>query len=247
MRRVLQAVPAHLKPGGRLYMQVMGTNREGDDFDARIRRYLGKAAEECDIALFVRQRMEPSEYAVHQILGDNDDAWKLDEWSAFYKNLRAFEVLHGHLVVQRAAESRLVFHTVRNFGPRTRLPQVEWLLDWETRSTIPAHREFLCGSRPAVTSGWRLDVRHAMRDGKLTPESYTLETEAPFKVELTVEPWIAALAASCDGKRTAAELLEWVRSSGALPGEDGAGEFARVLHALIAYNILRLDGFEPPA
>jgi len=247
MRRVLESAPAHLNTGGRLYMQVMGTNREGDEFDARIRRYLGSAAEECDIALFIRQRMEPREYAIHQILGDNEDSWKLDEWSGFYKKLRALEVLHGHLVVQRAAESRLVFHTVRSFGPHTNFAQMEWLLDWETRSTVPTHAELLYGSRPTAASGWRLDVRQAMRDGKLAAESYTLETKTPFEVELAVEPWIAAMASCCDGKRNAAELLDQVRSSGELPGEDGVAEFARVLHALVAHNILRLDGFQPPA
>jgi len=122
MRRVLQGAPAHLNPGGRLYMQMMGANREGDDLDARIRRYLGKSAEECDIALFIRQRMEPREYAIDQILAENEHSWKLDEWIEFYKKLRALEVLQCHLIVQRAAEPRLVFHIVRSFGPRTSLP-----------------------------------------------------------------------------------------------------------------------------
>ena len=247
MRRVLEAAPAHLNPGGRLYMQVMGTNRESDDLDARIRRYLGNAAEECDLALFIRQRMEPREYAIEQLLGDNEDSWKLFEWNAFYKKLRALEVLYGHLVVQRAAKSRPVFHTVRRFGPRTSASQMEWLLDWETRTTDPAHREFLNGSRPAVSSGWSLDVRHVMRDGKLTPEAYTLKTDDPFEVEIAAQPWIAAMVASCDGKRTAAELLSMEPSHGALADEDGPAEFARVLDALIASNILRLNGVEPPA
>ena len=215
-RRVLHSAPVHLNPGGRLYMQVMGSNREGDDFDVRIRRYLGNASEECDVALFVRHRMQPSEYAIHQILDENDDAWKIDEWASFYKELRASEILHAQLVVQRAAERRTVFHTVRSFGSRTGLPQIEWLLDWETRSTTPAHSESLRGSRPTVAPGCRLDVQYAVRDGQLKPDSYILRTEAPFEVELTVDPWIAGMASASDGTRTAAELLDSARSNGAL-------------------------------
>ncbi|MDX1981010.1 MAG: methyltransferase [Bryobacteraceae bacterium] len=244
MKRLVEQAPRYLNPGGRLYMQVMGTNREDESFDARIRKWLGEASAECDFALFARQVMQPREYAIQQILGENDDSWKLEEWSGFYKKLRAYEVVHGHLVIQRRESERPVFHAVRKFGPSSGLAAMEWLVDWETRCVQPGHEAFLMAARPVAGPAWELEVRHTLRQGKLAPIGYTMKTKAPFDVDLQIQPWIAATVARCDGSHTCANLLEWVRGNGALSGDEGPAEFVRAMNALIGCDFLRVEDAE---
>jgi methylase of polypeptide subunit release factors len=240
MRRLVEQSPRYLNPGGRLYMQVMGANRVDERFDARILKWLGPAADECDVALFSRKIMQPREYAIQQILGENDDSWKLEEWNEFYKNLGAYEVVHGHLVIQRREKERPVFRCTRAFGPSSGRNEMEWLLDWETQCVQPGHAPRLMDARPVASPGWELHVRHALRDGKLSPLGYALRTAAPFEVELQIHPWIAATLARCDGSRKCADLFEWARSNGALEGDGGRDEFIRAMNALIGCDFVRI-------
>lgn len=232
MQRLVAAVPRYLSPGGRLYMQAIGTDRETGNFDERARSWLGEAGAHCDSAFFVHQTMQPREYAIQQILGENSDSWQLEDWNLFYRKLRAGSVVHGHWVVQRCEQARPVFHTRRNFGPRSTQADMEWLLDWETRCSSPGFAERALAARPMAGEGWELVVRHAMDSGRLAPRSYSLKTQNPFTVETQVRPWIAAMLARCDGNRSGAELLEWVRSNGELQSADGEAEFVRTLAAL---------------
>lgn len=240
--RLIQEVPEYLEPGGRVYCQVLGTDREGDAFDQRVRRWLGAHAQECDIAMLVRVTMPPNEYAIQQILGDNADSWKLQEWNLFYHKLKATQVVLGHLILQKRAEERPTFQVRRDFGPHTNLTHIDWLVDWETRCMKPGLDDLLLASHPAPGSGWELHVRHVMKEGKLTPLDYTFYTQHPFQVNLQTAAWMAALVSRCDGKKSGAELYAWLKENMKLPPE----EFLKAMCALVSCDFLRIEGFAPP-
>lgn len=240
--RLVAEVPQHLKPGGRLYAQVCGTDREGESFDQRVTRWLGVAAGDCDTALFLRLTMKPNEYAIQQILGENQDAWKLQEWNMFYHKLKATEVVVGHLVVQKRKEDRPTFHIRRAFGLNTSLPEMEWLMKWESFCAGPQMEAAILQSRPEPGVGWELHVRHAMREATLTPQSYTFFTTYPFEVNLHVPAWMAMLVSRCDGKQTGAGHYEFFRLKMNLPKED----FLRSMGALIGSGFLRIEEWAPP-
>lgn len=235
--RLIQESPDLIVPGGRLYANICATDREGESFEQRVLRWLGKSADDFDVALFTRLEMKPESYSIHQILGDNLDSWKLQDFNLFYNNLRAYHVILGQLVIQRRFTARPVFRVRRKYGPQTSTPEMEWLLDWETRCTEPGFDEVLFGSRPQASARWELVAKHAYRDGRLAPLSYAFTTKYPFDVELSVAPWIAMTVADCNGKNTVAELYEALRKKAPVPRE----EFVAAIKALIGSQFVTVE------
>jgi len=234
--RIVAESPAYLNAGGRLYCQVTGTDRTGEPFEERVRTWLGDIGTKLDVALFVRLSTEPREYAVEQILAENQDAWKLIEWNVMYSKIKARLVIVGMLVVQKPASERPVFFTRRVFGSRTGLAEMEALLEWETRSVTPGFGDEILASRPVPVEGWKLYARHAMHNGKLATLGYTFFSEYPFETNLHSMPWMPLVVSQCDGKRTAGELLTAMRGRMRID----AGDYVQALAALVGMNVLRL-------
>ncbi|MBL8214221.1 MAG: methyltransferase [Bryobacterales bacterium] len=235
IERIVREAPAHLNPGGRLYCQVTGTDRQGEPFEERVRTWLGDDAARTDVALFVRLTTEPREYAVEQILAENQDSWKLLEWNVMYSKIKARLVIVGMLVLQKRASERPVFFTRRVFGPRTGLAEMEDLLAWETRAAEPGFAEDLMGLRPVPGEGWKLYARHAMREGKLATLGYTFFNEYPFETNLHSMPWMPVVVSQCDGKKTAGELFMALRGRLRIDPND----YVQALAALLGMRVLK--------
>lgn len=241
LKRFVAEVPPFLAPGGRVYALVLGTDRESGEFEERIREWLGDAAQECDVALLVSQSLKPVEYATQQILGEGEGIWKMHEWNDFYRKLRAGRVVLGHLLLQKRKTERPVFFTRRQFGPQTGLPEMEWLMAFETFSREPGFADTLLQAVAEPGNEWHLEVKHALKDGALKAQSYTFVKKHPFAVEMEAPTWMGMLASSCDGKRTYGELCDMFVAKG-LARE----EFVTGTTAMISADVLRLTGHYPP-
>lgn len=246
VRRILESLHTVLSPGGRLYVITLGSDREGDPFEQRLRRYMGPHADEYDLALFLRDELKPMEYSMEATLGEREGFDKMAEWGDFWASLKAQKVLYGHFVVQRKASDRAVFTVRRTFGPATGIRQAEWLLDWMTRAMEGGTARLLLESKPKAPHHIELRVRHAFREGKLLPTDYTLWTDRPFQTDLYCPGWLAKLAASCDGERTGAELFGHFREQGFLGRDNPEGRFLEALGALAAGGFVHIPGCEPP-
>ncbi|HUQ95043.1 MAG TPA: methyltransferase [Bryobacteraceae bacterium] len=234
--RVVAEAPAYLEPGGRLYCQVIGTDRYEEPLEARVCKWLGTALEECDVALFVRFSCKPMEYATEQVLAENSDAWKLQEWSLLYQKLKAEQVVIGQLVLQKPKSPRAVFRTRRSFGPKTGIAEMDALLDWETRCVEPGFAAWMLRQRPAQGQGWELYVRHTMKSGSLAAFSHTFFSQHPFETNLHCSPWMPVMVSRCDGMQSFEDHLAWLQRRMALHEE----EFLRAAGALVSSDILRL-------
>lgn len=240
--RLLAEGPEFLAPGGRMYLQVLGTDRETETFDARIRRWLGPYQQECDTALFVRATMTPREYAIEEVLSADQPASQLERWAEFYQRLRVRQVLLGHLIVQRRASARPVFHIRRLFGPQTGLAEMQWLFSWETRRMEPDFFEMLRQSRPRRRPGWELVARQRMEAAGLAPCSYTLHASHPFQMNMNCPEWMVQLATHIDGETPAVAIFDMLRRQQEISEE----LFFKALHALVSAGIAEIAGFEPP-
>ena len=104
----------------------------------------------------------------------------------------------------------------------------------------PPRRHRILGLRPRSTPGIRLHVEHRFDGGNWVPDTYLLETGHPFASGLPAQAWTAHLLARADGSLTAAELLDRLKSDGALHPETPASAFAEMLATLISGGFLQV-------
>lgn len=239
VRRIVEGLPRHLRPGGRCYVLCMGTDRQ-KPFEHRVREWLGEAQGEFDVALVVRRTLSPKEYVSSAVVRHHGMVSDIPAWQKFFEDLGVVNMPYGLLTVQRRAERRPVFTVRRQLGEQTGPEEHQWLLDWETSVARTAARELL-EARLRAAEGTRLRVEHRLEgDGWLT-ESYDLEIDYPFRMEMRAQAWAAFLLQRADGSSTGAELLEILKGEGAVAADAPPHEFARMLALLVSGGFLKIQ------
>ena len=238
MRRIIEGLPRYLRPGGRFYALTMGSDRQ-HPFEQRLREWLGPAENEFDVAFVNRLTRTPREWAAESVIGKQGSVIDIAEWRSFFESLHVSALVYGLVMIQRRANNRMVFTVRRQTGSQTGPTEHARLFEWET-AVVTHEPAWLLGLRPRSTPGTRLHVEHSFDGGKWVPDSYLLETGHPFASGLPAQAWTAHLLACADGSLTAAELLERLKSDGALHPETPASAFAEMLATLISGGFLQV-------
>ncbi len=238
VRRIIEGLPRHLRPGGRFYGLTMGSDRD-QPFEHRLREWLGPAENDFDVAFVKRITRTPREWAAESVISKKGDVSDIPNWRAFFENLHVQALVYGLVMIQRRAESRPVFTTRRQIGPRTGPKEHAWLFDWET-AAVSHPATWALELKPRAVPGIRLRVDHGFENGDWIPDKYLLETEYPFNSELPAQAWTAHLFTRADGTRTIVELLEQLKADGALHSETPPAAFAEMLATLISGGFLQV-------
>lgn len=242
-QRVIAELPERLKAGGRLYCRTLGTDRPGQGFEQRVRRWLGERSSDFDVGLFVFQTLAPRLFALEETVKKNGGREELAQREALFKKNDVKELVTGVVVVQRHAERRPAF-TIRRTMSGTPAAAVEWAMDWEAELHRQGAAQKLLQARPAVAPGVGISVRHILRDGDISPKDFTLSVEHPFTTDCKVQPWMVLLLPRCDGKTTVKELFEIAKQNEWIAPETPVEEFCSLLGTLISGGFLESAGFK---
>jgi len=246
-KRIIAELPAKLKPGGRLYCRTLGTERPKQSFEKRIREWLGEKEQAFDVGLFVLQNLEARQFALEETLNRNGGREEFAQWERLFAKNVVRELVIGVVVVQRLSGQRPAFTLRRTIGGETSVLTLNWAMNWEAEMQTEGAEERLFRARLVATPGSEIIVRHVLRDGEITPESFTLSIEAPFATSCKVQPWMALLLPRCDGKTSVADLFEVAKQNGWIVPETPAQEFCRLLATLISGGFLQTEEFRLPA
>ena len=91
-----------------------------------------------------------------------------------------------------------------------------------------------------------MQVTHRLQGGELAPQDFRLETNYPFTVECSIQPWAAYVLPRCDGKTTAREHLAWLKENELVAANEPEEELADYLRVLISGGFIEIDGFRLP-
>lgn len=238
VRRIIEGLPRYLRPGGRFYALTQGTDRDRP-FERRLRDWLGQAEPEFDVAFTVRQLITPREYAAEAVIRNRGRVSDIQAWRELFDQLGIKGLSYGFLTIQRRDRPRDVFTVRRQTGARTGPAEHAWMVDWETSVALGNAGELL-RARPRASYETTLHVEQ-----RLTPEGweaqvYRLEIDYPFRMEIRAQAWIAHLLAVADGSLTGEELLEKLKSGGALHPDAPPAEYAQILALLVSGGFLRI-------
>ena len=113
-------------------------------------------------------------------------------------------------------------------------------MDWSTEVRDAASLGRLMGSRPYLSPHAEMAVLHRVRDGQLVPEVFSLRSNQPFEAECVLEPWVAQIAARCDGETSWREHFDKAKGDGVVPEAARAEEFLEMLEPLVSNGLLRI-------
>jgi SAM-dependent methyltransferase len=237
IRRAVEGLPQYLRPGGRFYSLQVATDREGEDFEDRIRKWLGDAQEEFDVMLAVHNRRAPTEYLAadqHRLVEESRN------WLDLWERTRTTFMVYATLLIERHGEPRRAVTRRGHKGAGYTGRDLEWLLDWLKELFRPDHVEMLLDSRPLARPENELLVVHRLRDGAFHREDFRLDIPGPFVMSLRCEDWLTALIPDCDGLKTWREHFEHARRDGIIREDVPIEEFAKGLGVLVAVGALKL-------
>jgi methylase of polypeptide subunit release factors len=246
-KRIIAELPVRLKPGGRLYSRTLGTSRPGTNFENRVRGWLGEKQHEFDVALFVLQTFEPRQFALEETLNKNGGREQFALWEKLFTKNSVRDLVLGIVVIQRIAEGRPAFTIRRTIRGGTPLAALEEAMRWEAQMQTEHAAEILLRARPLANPATEILVRHVLRDGEISQESFTLTIEQPFATDCKVQPWMAALLPRCNGKTTVAELFELAKRNEWIVSDTPPEEFCRLLATLISGGFLQTEEAKLPA
>ena len=242
VKRIVVGVPRHLRPGGRFYSPLLGTDRE-KPFELRVREWLGEAESQFDVMFIGERAFSPRQYIAEAIYGGRTSAANVTPWLEILDRLGVRSLVFGFLMLQRRDSARPVFTVRRKTGPRSRPREMHWLLAWETFAA--ANADAVLALRPRASRSTRLRVEHRLTQGAWAPHSYRLATDYPFPAESGIEPWTALLLTRANGSRTVAELLAGLQREGAVSPQMPPSEFGRSVAELISLGFLEAERVEP--
>lgn len=243
-RRIVEGLPDHLRPGGRLLCSCLLTDRRDAPVQDRVRQMLGSESSDFDIYLLVRATSTPEHYFDRH--RDGTDAPDADPGLvARLRKLGVEQLVLGTLVIDRHGEAREGL-TARIQTSAIGRRELEWLVHWERAAIDPGLADRLVHAKPEIAAGIRRELISQPVDGTWAPERCRLRTEWPFLRIIEVPAGIAEFLVGCDGRRTIAEHRDRAVDAGLVPPGTDAATFATNLVPLLSSGVLLLNSTSPP-
>jgi len=239
--RIVQQAPQYLAPGGRLYCLTLGSDREHETFEQRIRVWLGAAGAGFHLAVVARRFVDPSQFALGSALQTGGGTLQADQWKAFLRQRKIRSLVYGMVVLERPAREGPAFTVRRAIGAESTRAETEWLLRWEAAAKDAAAVAQLLETSPNASERFDLRVTHRMREGELVPAEFLLSIEYPFSLECAVPPWTGFLLAACDGARTGRQLYDYCLEKKFIHPETPPQEFAALLVQFVSGGFLESE------
>lgn len=189
IERVLREGWPYLNTGGRIYCQVLGTDRVHESFYARLCRWVEEAG--AGVAYFERTHLSTDSYAAGQMMNRRAGRAELAEWDRFYGGLGATQVTTGQVIVERGASFRIV----EAIGERVHAEDMERRIEWDVARREDGWQQRVADGWWAVEEGCSVQVMRAMQGGSLTPVEHVLVCRAPFDVRRTVPAAVVEILA----------------------------------------------------
>lgn len=246
MRRVVEGLPAHLRPGGLGFILTMGSDRHGRAFELRAREWLGEAESEFDVAFLLHRTVSAAMFATRTNPSQVRTQEEFLALTALFARLGIESLQQGLLLFQRRRSKRHTFTVRRQMPVDFTRADWEWLLRWEAEAVGPDRIERLLDTPLHTGRPKSFDVRHRLENDEWVAASYTLQIDRPFIADCDAHPWMANLIALCDGKTTGRSHMKALQRGGVIAKDTSSAEFAKALAGLVSGGFIEVEGFRPP-
>ena len=247
LRRIIQGLPDHLRPGGRFCCRTLATDRATVSLQHRLRDMLGPANSEFDVVVVVNRSIHPTHFHFGQVLDGSMTAAALDQQVQAFERLGIASVVISFVTIERHVRpSAPVTVRRRTAGTVPKPAAIEWLLEWERALADPDLSNRLRAMRPVVSPHAQIKLVHQMRAGQLRANAGSVTTEFPFSFSMESSPGLVLMLAHCDGSRPIDQLHDEMRKLGTAPPDAPVEEFLQLMRILIGGGVLEVEEFRLP-
>ena len=245
IRRIVEGLPEHLNAGGTCHLLCLGMDTEETRFEERLRAWLGPSGGEFDVIFALDSTTPPEQVAtrVAEPFGRSRD--NMHKWHELFHRLKVKDFVYGSVVIRRLdAASRgepLTRRVLMTDG--TTAASFMQLLRWFDWLREPGGESRILDTKPTLPADLRLDVQHRMEAGGFTPDVFYLENGGhPFRARLKIEPWLASVLVSLDGRRTVREVFTNAEANGKIPTGFSERDQQRLMCYLAERNCVTFVG-----
>lgn len=241
---IIRKLPSYLRPGGHFYAVAQATDREGEPFEQRIRRWLDAASPEFDVLLVETEVPPPDPF--EQLLSARRRFKQILENKFLFSQLKVTGIFYGTIILRRHAGAQLPVTTRVTQDRFSNWRLADWLLGWELDALRPEFLAELLQKCPKLSERTEMQVTHVNRGGALVPERYRVQLRSPFVLDRECHPWVAVMLAGFSGEISAQEAYEKLRRDEVVSSEMPPDEFARMVAFFISSGLLELESHALP-
>ncbi|HKR11876.1 MAG TPA: methyltransferase [Pyrinomonadaceae bacterium] len=243
VRRLIEGLPEHLRPGGTFCLVTLALDTKEGSFEERARRWLNDSAAEFDIIFATSNERSPE--TILKELSEKDDnlgSEGVKRIGNAFAEAGVTKIPYGALVMQRYDRPR----ERQPWTLRTTLSEVTDSSDFDAAFALHRHLA-RPGSLPGLSEtpvrlAPRLQViiTHVVYEGALTSAEHIFETDKPFAVRGAVDRWMVPLLARCDGELSCREIYEQSKLNGELPDGFELTDFMSLVARMLERGFLLL-------
>ena len=222
IRKIVDGLGRHLRPGGACYAACGGFDTMELAFEQRVRSWLGEGHAAFDVIFGVDMEKSPWQLAVElaggTVTGSNENLRGLLE---AFTSVGARNFVVGALYVERRFEGEA--NPLPPFTLRRQLSlsangacfrRYLRMLRWLSRLGGLSGIQFL---KPVLAADVQVRISHQVQNQALLPVLLVAETTTPFRAETRLESGMVEILLQCDGNTSLVELFQAAQQAGTLP------------------------------
>jgi SAM-dependent methyltransferase len=249
IRKIVEGLGRHLRPGGSFYAACGGFDTMESAFEQRVRSWLGPGDAAFDVVLGVDFEKSPwqlaTELAAGTVTGSNEDLRKLLE---AFASIGARNFVMGALYIERRPEvevSPLPPFTLRkHLSPSADGACFRRLLAMLRRLGALGGVNALQSAKPRLAANVQIRISHLVQDQALHPILFVSETTEPFCAETRLESGMVEILLQCDGKTSLVELFQAAQQARNLPEHVTVETFLKFATKMMELGYLELSESE---
>jgi methylase of polypeptide subunit release factors len=241
---IIREIPSYLRPGGAFYAVAQATDRDGEPFEERLRKWLGAASSDFDVVLVETEVPAPNPF--EQLLSARRRFKQILENKFLFSQLKVTGIFYGTIFLRRhkGTQAPVTTRVAQDRLSNWRL--AEWLLDWELDALRPEFLAELLQQRPRLSERMEMQVTHVNRGGALIPEGYRIQLRSPFVLDRECHPWVAVMLAGFTGGVSGHEAYKKLRQDDVISAEMPPEEFARMIAFFVSSGLLEVESHVLP-
>jgi methylase of polypeptide subunit release factors len=244
VRRIIEGLPAHLRPGGLFCMVSVGLDTEEGSFEKRARTWLGDHSSEFDILFAWKSEKTPRETLRDLAERDSLTTAERQTLGEEFEHAQILNMPYGALFMRRhpTGRNQEPWTERRKLSDETDGSDFERAFVLHDKMAKRSFRENLNDARLHLAPQLNVKVTHAVHEGQLFPADCLFETTKPFTAVARLDSWMVPLMISFNGQKTCREIYEEGKIKSELPEGFELEHFSDLVMKMIDRGFLSLPG-----